>query len=287
VMTTKQLVPFKPAQSSKLNALKEFKFLIADTDRLRNHYDKANGALDSVRRGHLGDAEFWEDDSAELREDIARCEAMLARFDRDELYQHDEDGRGDLKYEFINKRLGRMYDSYPNMNPNNADFFLENLTEMVAAVERVDALALESACREIVELARTAAAISVCHACAKGCSISNTIIQSVASRLNRCRLILASWSRSRGGRDARPAAAIARCRPRPPLPLASPRHGLKPHRIDLDEHALAGALIASGRLTEAEALRPELIERELAALVGDFVSRWRHAVTRLNLRHSP
>jgi len=58
------------------------------------------------------------------------------------------------------------------------------------------------------------------------------------------------------------------------------RHGLSPHPIDVDEHALAEALILSGRLTEAEALRPELVRRELAALVADFICRWRHAVTR-------
>jgi len=58
------------------------------------------------------------------------------------------------------------------------------------------------------------------------------------------------------------------------------RNGLAPHRIDIDEHALAEALILSGRLTEAEALRPELVGRELSALVADFILRWRHSVTR-------
>jgi hypothetical protein len=58
------------------------------------------------------------------------------------------------------------------------------------------------------------------------------------------------------------------------------RNGLVPRTIDVDEHALAAALIASGRLTEAEALRSELIERELSALIADFILRWRHGVTR-------
>lgn len=57
------------------------------------------------------------------------------------------------------------------------------------------------------------------------------------------------------------------------------RNGLVPRRIDVDEHALAEAFIASGRLTEAEALRPDLVERELAALVADFILRWRNGVT--------
>lgn len=57
------------------------------------------------------------------------------------------------------------------------------------------------------------------------------------------------------------------------------RNGLVPHRLDLDEHELAEALIASGRLTEAEALHPELIDRELLAVIADFILRWRHTVT--------
>src|SRR5262245_21387559 len=57
------------------------------------------------------------------------------------------------------------------------------------------------------------------------------------------------------------------------------RNGLVPRTLDVDENALAEALIAAGRLSEAEALRPDLIERELSALIADFISRWRHAVT--------
>lgn len=58
------------------------------------------------------------------------------------------------------------------------------------------------------------------------------------------------------------------------------RNGLVPRTIDVDEHGLAEALILSGRLTEQEALQPELVERELSALVADFILRWRNGVTR-------
>lgn len=57
------------------------------------------------------------------------------------------------------------------------------------------------------------------------------------------------------------------------------RNGLVPRTLDVDENALAEALIASGRLSEAEALRPDLIERELSGVVADFICRWRNAVT--------
>jgi hypothetical protein len=58
------------------------------------------------------------------------------------------------------------------------------------------------------------------------------------------------------------------------------RNGLVPRRVDVDEHGLAEMLIASGRLTETQALSPHLQERELAALVADIILRWRHGVTR-------
>jgi hypothetical protein len=75
---------------------------------------------------------------------------------------------------------------------------------------------------------------------------------------------------------------------RPPSPAATRarrsrwrrRNGLVPRTIDLDEHGLAEALILSGRLSEQEALQPELVEREMSALIADFISRWRHSVTR-------
>src|SRR5262245_20389619 len=74
---------------------------------------------------------------------------------------------------------------------------------------------------------------------------------------------------------------------RPPTPAAlrarrfrrRRRNGLVPRTIEVDEPALAEALIESGRLTEAEALRPDLVERELTALIADFILRWRNGVT--------
>ena len=58
------------------------------------------------------------------------------------------------------------------------------------------------------------------------------------------------------------------------------RRGQVSRRIDVDEYGLAEALIESGRLTPDEALRPELVERELSVLIDDFISRWRNGVTR-------
>jgi hypothetical protein len=70
---------------------------------------------------------------------------------------------------------------------------------------------------------------------------------------------------------------------RPPSPAAQRqrrararrRNGHVIRRVDVDEHALATALIASGRLSEAEALRSDLVERELGRLIADWTERWR------------
>jgi hypothetical protein len=52
------------------------------------------------------------------------------------------------------------------------------------------------------------------------------------------------------------------------------RQGLAPFQIKAHEVRLAGALIASKRLSPEEALRRALIERELGRLVEDFIDRW-------------
>lgn len=51
--------------------------------------------------------------------------------------------------------------------------------------------------------------------------------------------------------------------------------GLVPISLEIEENAIAEALIASGRLTEAESARRELVGRELAAVVADWAARWR------------
>jgi hypothetical protein len=52
------------------------------------------------------------------------------------------------------------------------------------------------------------------------------------------------------------------------------RQGRIPLRLEVDEVRLAGALIASKRLTPDETLRRGLVERELSRLIEDFVERW-------------
>jgi hypothetical protein len=45
-------------------------------------------------------------------------------------------------------------------------------------------------------------------------------------------------------------------------------------RCEVDEHRVAAALVAHGKLTEEEALRPGLVARELERLIADYCVRW-------------
>jgi hypothetical protein len=45
-------------------------------------------------------------------------------------------------------------------------------------------------------------------------------------------------------------------------------------RVEVCEEALITALLASGRLTEGQALRRPLVELELAKLLDDWAARW-------------
>ena len=50
--------------------------------------------------------------------------------------------------------------------------------------------------------------------------------------------------------------------------------GLISVRLDIDEHRVAAALVAHGKLSEDEALRPGLVARELERLIADYCVRW-------------
>lgn len=56
------------------------------------------------------------------------------------------------------------------------------------------------------------------------------------------------------------------------------RAGLTLLTIEIDENALAAALIASDRLSEAAALEPGRVEQAVAELLHDWSERWRVTV---------
>jgi hypothetical protein len=55
---------------------------------------------------------------------------------------------------------------------------------------------------------------------------------------------------------------------------ARQRRGLISVRLDVDEYRIAAALVAHGKLTEEQALRPGLVGRELEQLIRDYCVRW-------------
>jgi hypothetical protein len=70
--------------------------------------------------------------------------------------------------------------------------------------------------------------------------------------------------------EARRAAAARRRRES----RAREKRGEVSGRIIYHEHEVAEALIAAGRLSEDEALRRDLVARELALVVADWAARW-------------
>jgi hypothetical protein len=96
-----------------------------------------------------------EDEAQSCKEVVAKCKVGIERFDRADNY---EDGA--LKHSHIAKRLGVMIASFPNANPHAPDGYARMLVEHVGAIEDLTDIALESACREIVETQKFAPAIS-------------------------------------------------------------------------------------------------------------------------------
>jgi hypothetical protein len=72
------------------------------------------------------------------------------------------------------------------------------------------------------------------------------------------------------------------------------RHGLVQLAIELDESVFCLALLLSRRLTEAEALRRNLVAREAGAILGEWARIWlkshcdgQQALAPVQSRHEP
>lgn len=67
-----------------------------------------------------------------------------------------------------------------------------------------------------------------------------------------------------------PSSPAARARKR----RVRRRQGVAVLHVETHEHRLVEALLAAGRLTPEQALRRQLVERELGKLVEDWTARW-------------
>jgi hypothetical protein len=135
---------------------KDFNRFVETVDELHEYRRE----LDRLRFGSDHDASRCsgdvEDDDDYCRELVEKCKAGFLRFDRADNYDQD----GDLRRDHVAKRISVMVASFPNVNPGNPEGYMRMLIEHVAASEGLTDVALESACREIVETKKFAPAIS-------------------------------------------------------------------------------------------------------------------------------
>jgi hypothetical protein len=133
-----------------------FNDFVRDAEGLRQYVED----LRALRWGRSSDdyrtSDDVEDEAERCRALVVRCEAGFKEFDRHENYD-DEDV---LKRSHVAKRIGILIGSFPNANPHAPDGYARMLIEHVAAIENLTSIALESACREIVETRKFAPAIS-------------------------------------------------------------------------------------------------------------------------------
>jgi hypothetical protein len=129
---------------------RDFNRFVADVDRLVEFYKE----LFEMASGDIEDNAEW------CQELAAKCKAAFERFDRRENYDDPDDDESELSQAYIAKRITVMVASFPNANPSSPEGYMQMLVEHVAAVEDLIEVALESACREIVETQKFAPAIS-------------------------------------------------------------------------------------------------------------------------------
>jgi hypothetical protein len=153
--------PASPKLPAKPPAVqwREFNQFASDAKDLREYYD------DLCKQSWSSSDELYltPDDvecaAEEYDELLGEVRAGFERFERAENYE-DDDKMGVLKHSHVAKRIGVLLGSFPNANPHAPDGYPRMLIEHVAAIPRLTNVALESACREIVETQKFAPAIS-------------------------------------------------------------------------------------------------------------------------------
>lgn len=80
---------------------------------------------------------------------LARCDGLFALLDPPENYE-DDDREGDLRREVVSVRLASLIGAFPNGAPGDPEVYVRLLLEHVSAVEGLNLLALDTACRKIV-----------------------------------------------------------------------------------------------------------------------------------------
>jgi len=145
---------------SKPPKWRDFNRFVADFDRLKEYYDELNDNRFGRAEFPWHSTDFDEEDAENCQKLVAGCKANLERFDRRDNYDDPNDDESPLSQEHIAKRITVMVASFPNANPSSPEGYMQMLIEHVSAVEGLTEVALESACREIVETQKFTPAIS-------------------------------------------------------------------------------------------------------------------------------
>jgi hypothetical protein len=135
---------------------RDFNRFVADLDELHEYVcdlrrHRFNSQSDDSRT-----ASDVEDDAEYCQELVEKCKAGFEQFDRADNY----DANGTLSETHVAKRLGMMIGAFPNANPGTPKDYARMLVEHVGAFVGLTDVMLESACREIVETAKFAPAVS-------------------------------------------------------------------------------------------------------------------------------
>jgi hypothetical protein len=150
--TTPPPLPAKPPPAR----WKDFDAFAADADelvelKLELQRDMAYPNHEDARAsGDLEDLEGW------CQRLVTKCEEGIERFNPSE----NSDDDGVIKKSVVSKRLSILIGSFPNAVPHSAEAYTRMLVEEVAAFDELDAIILESACREIARTCKFAPSIS-------------------------------------------------------------------------------------------------------------------------------
>jgi DNA repair exonuclease SbcCD ATPase subunit len=137
---------------------RDFKRFVTNLDRVREYYDGLRDCLHSPQAeaedGSCYTIAGLEDDAEWLEKLLAKCRAGFERFDCADHYEKpdgDDDDDEVLARDYIANRISVLIGSFPHAGPPSPDVYLRMMVEHLSAVDGLTQVALESACREIVE----------------------------------------------------------------------------------------------------------------------------------------
>jgi hypothetical protein len=153
------LKPAKVPATRKLSVpdLRPFNAFVRKCDEALESYNELGKLMRNLAPAYeLRESFEIESERDDYKQQVAECREGLARFDPEHRYNEDHD----LDVDYIADRLGVMIATIPNVNPHAPEGFAPLLVANVQAFEELDALVLESACREIEQTMKFTPAVA-------------------------------------------------------------------------------------------------------------------------------